>query len=148
MAEYGNPWDYNTSDAYSSLENLTNGLADNLTAVDPLNNTNITNMTNVSLTNNSQTVHAIVYPADKLWVQTIFGGWFYVIVIYAITLLIFAKHDGDIGTTSWALLLMSAITLAANQLGNISLPVDIIQILYVSVALGVAGALYTIVAGQ
>lgn len=142
-SHYGDPWNFNQTEAYKSLNNYTTNFPDLLVNLDPGNNTNVSMMSNYSLTNDTQTINAMFYPAWKLWIAQIFGSWYYVALIYIFALIVFVKYDGDLGVTAWVVVLMSAVVLAAVQYGDITIPVEMIRMLYLTVAFGIIGVLYS-----
>lgn len=122
------------AEVFSSLENFSSV---NKTYNNTWNYTDITNLTNVSLQNSSQTATALFSPFNNFWVTTIFGYYIYVILIIVLDLIIFAKTR-SLGLTGIATILMSALAIQAT---SNEIPFEILKYFYLLAVLGIVATL-------
>lgn len=122
--------------AYKSLDNLT---AANIPATNYSNYSKIVNFTHVSLTNSSQSAQAVAVPVNEVIVP-VFGFWIYVIIIFFLSLLMYAKTE-SLGATSITILLLSSLAVGPSLVGVYTIPASVSTILYVLAGLGLAGSL-------
>jgi hypothetical protein len=131
MAGENWPVTINQSAAYQSLHNLA---ASNYSsnATQPWNYTDITNMTNASLTNSSQTATAIFSPFNSYYLGN-FGYYIYVSIIVVIAVVALAKGMG-LFRVGIAVSLMSALVIS--QATSNAVPNEILMLFYMIAGLG------------
>jgi hypothetical protein len=128
--------DYNA--AYASELNLSK--ADLSNAFNYSNYTTISNFTNVSLTNSSQSAKAIAAPYNEIIVAQVFGYWAPILIIFFISILVYAKTE-SLGAVSLTILLLSSLILGNSAAGIWSIPPEVCNILYLMAGLTLAGSL-------
>jgi hypothetical protein len=121
--------------AYRSLNNLSNA---NI-SFDWNKYTIIHNFTNVSFHNSSQSAQAAGVPVNEVLIP-VFGYWLYVLIIFYLSLLMYAKTE-SLGATSITIMLLSALAITPSAAGVNSIPLPVSTILYVLAGLGLAGCL-------
>lgn len=124
--------------AYKSLDNLTNA---NIPAINYSNYTKITNFTNVSFHNSSQSAHAVAVPVNEVLIP-VWGYWLYVLIIFYLSMLMYAKTE-SLGATSITIMLLSSLAVGPSLVGVYNIPASVSTILYVLAGLGLAGSLLT-----
>lgn len=121
--------------AYRSLNNLSNANV----SFNWNNYTKIANFTHISFTNSSQSAQAAGVPVNEILIP-VFGFWLYVIIIFYLSLLMYAKTE-SLGATSITIMLLSALAIVPSAAGVYSIPLPVSTILYVLAGLGLAGSL-------
>lgn len=121
--------------AYRSLNNLSNS---NIPATNYSNYSSITNFTNISFTNSSQSANAVAVPVNEVLIP-VFGFWLYVIIIFFLSLLMYAKTE-SLGATSITIMLLSSLAVGPDLVGIYNIPASVSTILYVLAGLGLAGS--------
>jgi len=104
------------------------------------NYTTISNFTNVSLTNSTQSSDAVFAPVNEVLVAQVFGYWLYIIIIFYLSLLVYGKTE-SLGATSITIMLLSALAIVPSAAGAWSIPPEVSSILYILAVLGLAGSL-------
>jgi hypothetical protein len=124
--------------AFQSEINLSKSNFDG--ALNISNYSTLNNFTNVSITNSSQSANAVLAPVNEILIGQVFGYWLYVIVIFFITLLVYAKTE-SLGATSITIVLLSALVIVPAGAGVWIIPPEVSNILYILAGLGLAGSL-------
>lgn len=124
--------------AFQSEINLSKSNFDG--ALNLSNYSTLNNFTNVSFNNSSQSANAILAPVNEILIGQVFGYWLYVIIIFFITLLVYAKTE-SLGATSITIVLLSALVIVPAGAGVWIIPPEVSNILYILAGLGLAGSL-------
>lgn len=135
----------NHTAAFQSLNNLKSAnISINLS-----NYTAIQNMTNASaLDEPGAAANAIFTPINSFWASaSIWGSWFYVLVIFFTVGTIYIKSQ-SLHRTSIAMLLLSLLAVVPGSTGALYIPSTALHTLYIFSAVGLAGVLYSFWAGD
>ena len=116
-------WNFNLSN-YSSIENFTK-----------INSSDVSNATTYFFT-----------PISDYWLYT-FGSWFYVILVYFCSALVYIKSK-SIFPTSMVLLLMANLVAVPATMGAVLIPYEVLSALYLSIVISTAGVLYSLLVGR
>lgn len=93
-------------------------------------------------------VNFVSTPYQKYWVeQTGLGYWFYVVLVFVTTIIVYGKSK-SFEATSMTIMLMSVIIIIPSLASVLILPVPVLVILSVFATLGFAGVLLSLFGGE
>ncbi|WP_440946956.1 hypothetical protein ACSAZL_01270 [Methanosarcina sp. T3] len=121
--------------AFRSLNNLSNA---SIPATNYSSYSSIMNFTRISLTNSSQSAQAVAVPVNEVLVP-VFGFWLYIIIIFYLSLLMYAKTE-SLGAMSITIMLLSSLAVGPDLVGIYTIPASVSTILYALAGLGLAGS--------
>ncbi|WP_440944925.1 hypothetical protein ACSAZL_12235 [Methanosarcina sp. T3] len=121
--------------AFRSLNNLSNST---IPATNYSSYSSIMNFTRISFTNSSQSAQAVAVPVNEILVP-VFGFWLYIIIIFYLSLLMYAKTE-SLGAMSITIMLLSSLAVGPDLVGIYTIPASVSTILYVLAGLGLAGS--------
>jgi len=137
-------WDYNKSDAFASINNM----HDNFSwRFNHSNYTEMQNMTQTPLSADNATLaenslNAIFTPITGYWAAPgALGAWFYVILMFVTVGMIYGKTK-QLETAALSMLILSLVVALPATTGTWHVPAEVLYILYVGIALSIAGGLY------
>ncbi|RLI82697.1 hypothetical protein DRP04_03370 [Archaeoglobales archaeon] len=139
----------NSSEAFKSLRNFTANFNWSFNLSDY---PSIENMTKIQLSNNTSIVNESVQhfftPIGDYWIKASgLEAWFYMFLVYFTVGVIWIKTKSMFPTAMALLLFATLIALPATT-GQIYVPLEVLTVLYVSLVIGIAGVLYSLLVGR